>query len=108
MNAPLIIEALVAAVNSEDTDSFLALFADDGQVDFRGQIYKGHHAIRGWSDNELIGAHARLNTTRASGDVSFAAMTVSVVGPAYKETEVFTIELRDALISELAIIEAKA
>lgn len=108
MNEPLIIDALVAAVNSEDTESFLALFAADGQVDYRGQIYRGHHAIRVWSDNELIGAHARLKAIQASGDALFAAMTVAVEGPAYRETEVVTIELRDALISELAIIEAIA
>lgn len=108
MTAPLIIDALVAAVNAKDTDGFLALFAADGQVDYRGEIYKGQEAIRHWSDNELIGAGAKLGPRRTSSGPSFAAMTVAVEGPAYRETEVFTIQLHDELITEMAVIETQA
>ncbi|MFI7611343.1 nuclear transport factor 2 family protein [Nonomuraea terrae] len=72
---PPVIQQAVDAANAGDTDAFLALFADDGAVDDWGRIFRGHQAVRGWSDKEFIGVRASLKVTgvRRSG----ATTTVS-------------------------------
>ncbi|MBB4349424.1 nuclear transport factor 2 family protein [Aliirhizobium cellulosilyticum] len=103
MKSPLIVDALVAAVNAEDTEGFLSLFAPNGRIDDWGQVYEGHEEIRSWSQEELIGVHARLNPIVTSGDDHFAAMTATLARDGFNGTGSFAIELHDGLISEMTI-----
>lgn len=103
MKSPLIVDALVAAVNAEDVDGFLSLFAGNGRVDDWGRVYEGHEAIRKWSQAELIGVHARLNPIVTTGDDHFVAMTVTVARDGFNGTSAYALELHDGLISEMTI-----
>jgi len=54
------IDRFVEAVHKGDTKAFLAFFPKDGVVIDSGRRFKGHDAIRRWSDREFIGAHGRI------------------------------------------------
>jgi hypothetical protein len=41
MTVPAVVDKVLAAVNSGDTDAFLDLFSADGEVDDWGSIYSG-------------------------------------------------------------------
>ena len=63
MPAPLPppVAALIGAANANDTEAFLACFAGDGVVDDWGREFRGHEAIRRWSDKEFIGVAVSLS-----------------------------------------------
>ncbi|MEV4005277.1 FUSC family protein [Actinomadura sp. NPDC049753] len=67
---PVTVQNAVDAANAGDTDAFLACFSPDGAVDDWGRLFRGHQAIRRWSDAEFIGVSVRLTVTgvRRSGD----------------------------------------
>ncbi|GHH84491.1 hypothetical protein GCM10018793_48990 [Streptomyces sulfonofaciens] len=67
---PAPVRRAVDAANNGDTDAFLAAFAEDGAVNDWGREFRGHDAIRGWSDEEFIGKQVTLDITgtRADGD----------------------------------------
>jgi hypothetical protein len=62
-DAPAPVRAALDAANAGDIDAFLALFPVDGLVDDWGRHFRGHDAIRGWSDREFIGKHVTLAVT---------------------------------------------
>lgn len=65
-------QAFVDAVNSADTDAFVAAFVDDGFVDDWGRVLRGTDGVRSWADTDAIGAGARMTilTAETEGDVS--------------------------------------
>jgi hypothetical protein len=67
---PVPVAAALEAANAGNTEVFLAAFAEDGAVDDWGRIFRGHDAVRGWSDAEFIGKQVTLEVTgvRAVGD----------------------------------------
>jgi hypothetical protein len=46
--------------------AFLAFFPKDGVVIDSGRHFKGHDAIRRWSDREFIGARGRMTVTEVT------------------------------------------
>jgi hypothetical protein len=60
VEVPRIIEELRDAINRGDLAAFLSFFPEDGVVEDWGRRFIGHTAIRGWSDEELIGAKGTL------------------------------------------------
>ncbi len=57
------VAAFVAAVNAHDEQAFLDAFTSDGFVDDWGRVFTGREAIKGWSDNEFIGANGTMTPT---------------------------------------------
>jgi hypothetical protein len=60
---PAPVRAAVDAANAGDVDAFLTCFLQDGMVDDWGRHFRGHEAIRRWSDREFIGVHVSLEVT---------------------------------------------
>ena len=53
---PIPVAAAREAANAGAIEDFLHTFAADGAVDDWGREFRGHEAIRAWSDAEFIGA----------------------------------------------------
>ncbi|NGN94419.1 nuclear transport factor 2 family protein [Nocardioides sp. KC13] len=70
------VAAFVEAVNRHDESAFLDAFTQDGAVDDWGRVFTGREQIKGWSDNEFIGAHGTL----AVEEVEVAGGAVTVIG----------------------------
>lgn len=70
------VAAFIEAVNRHDESAFLDAFTEGGAVDDWGRVFTGREQIKGWSDNEFIGAHGTL----AVEEVEAADDTVTVVG----------------------------
>jgi hypothetical protein len=103
MKPPLILDALVAAVNAEDVDSFLALFAEDGRIDDLGRSYQRHEDIRRWTETELLAFHARLKPLNTSGDEHSAAMTADILRDGLIASRSFVLTLHDGLITVMTV-----
>jgi len=58
---PPLIEAYVRATNNHDRASYMALFAEDAIVEDIGREFRGHDAIREWSNHEVFGADVTLD-----------------------------------------------
>jgi hypothetical protein len=75
---PLPVAAALEAASAGATEDFLAAFAPDGAVDDWGRVFRGHDAIRGWSDAEFIGKQVTLRVTqsRTEGDTTTVSAEV--------------------------------
>jgi hypothetical protein len=56
------VAAYVNAVNAKNLDALVTAFAPDAEVIDVGRRFKGHDAIRGWAEREVIGG--TLTVTR--------------------------------------------
>lgn len=63
---PAPIDSFIEAVNRHNETAFLDAFTSDGSVDDWGRVFTGREAIKGWSDNEFIGADGVLTPEEAS------------------------------------------
>lgn len=70
------VAAFIDAVNRHDEAAFLDAFAEGGAVDDWGRVFTGRAQIKGWSDNEFIGAQGTLSVE----EVDVSGSTVTVVG----------------------------
>lgn len=70
------VASFIEGVNRHDEQAFLDAFTDDGFVDDWGRVFRGREAIKGWSDNEFIGATGVLTPQETTVD----GETVTVVG----------------------------
>ncbi|MEW1864906.1 nuclear transport factor 2 family protein [Streptomyces sp. NBC_00669] len=75
---PIPIAAALEAASAGNTEDFLAAFAPDGAVDDWGRIFRGHDAVREWSDAEFIGKQVtlRVTGTRTEGDTTTVSAEV--------------------------------
>ncbi|WNI17546.1 nuclear transport factor 2 family protein [Actinacidiphila sp. ITFR-21] len=60
---PVPVAAALEAADAGNTEDFVHAFADDGAVDDWGRVFRGHEAIRAWSDEEFIGKQVTLLVT---------------------------------------------
>jgi hypothetical protein len=60
---PIPVAAALEAANAGNIEDFLAAFAPDGAVDDWGRVFRGHDAIREWSDAEFLGKQVTLRVT---------------------------------------------
>jgi hypothetical protein len=94
-------------VNAGDTDGVLALFVPDGAVIDWGRRFAGHAAIRGWSDDELIGAHGTLTITRVVAiEGSKVVVDTEWASSFFTGPGRFTFTLEHELIRQLVISES--
>ncbi|MFC4032628.1 nuclear transport factor 2 family protein [Streptomyces polygonati] len=79
---PTPVAAALEAANAGDIEGFLRSFAAEGAVDDWGRVFRGHDAIREWSDAEFIGKQVVLDVTavRTEGDVTTVSARVGGKG----------------------------
>ncbi|MGB4137051.1 MAG: nuclear transport factor 2 family protein [Microbacterium sp.] len=68
VSLPAPVQAMVDAINSADTDAFVAAFAEDGFVDDWGRVLSGPDGVRSWAGSDAIGAGARMTVLSAETD----------------------------------------
>lgn len=103
------VRAVVDAINDGDTDAFVACFVADGVVDDHGRRFVGPDAIRGWSDDEAIGAQARMTPNAVTiSDSTEAVVTVEATwaSQVFNGDSTFVFELQGGRIQELRIPSA--
>lgn len=70
------VASFIETVNRHDEAGFLDAFTTDGAVDDWGRVFTGREAIKGWSDNEFIGATGTLTPE----EVTIGDDGITVVG----------------------------
>lgn len=63
---PAPVQAMVDAINSADTEAFVAAFTADGFVNDWGTVKSGPDGVRSWAGSDAIGAGARMTVLSAS------------------------------------------
>lgn len=61
-------QAMVDAINSADTEAFVAAFSPDGFVSDWGTVKSGPEGVRAWADSDAIGAGAKMTVLSAETD----------------------------------------
>ncbi|BBA99880.1 hypothetical protein RVR_6698 [Actinacidiphila reveromycinica] len=77
---PIPVAAALEAADAGNTEDFLAAFAPDGAVDDWGRVFRGHDAIRQWSDAEFIGKQVTLRVTGTRTDDGTTTVSTRVGG----------------------------
>lgn len=71
MSAPAVpapVQALIDAINTADTEAFVAAFAPDGFVSDWGTVKSGPEGVRAWATSDAIGAGARMTVLSSETD----------------------------------------
>ena len=71
MSAPVLptpVQAMVDAINTADTEAFVAAFAPDGFVSDWGTVKSGPDGVRSWAVSDAIGAGARMTVLSSETD----------------------------------------
>ncbi|MFJ6750766.1 MULTISPECIES: nuclear transport factor 2 family protein [unclassified Streptomyces] len=100
---PTPVERALYCANGGDTDGFLAAFADDGAVNDWGREFRGHQAIRGWSDGEFIGKQVTLEVTGARTEGATTTVSTQVGGNGYNGPSSFAFTTDKNLITLMRI-----
>lgn len=72
---PAPVQRVVDAINSADTDAFVAAFASTGRVDDWGRVLEGSDGVRSWAATDAIGQNARMTVLEASTDGDVTELT---------------------------------
>jgi hypothetical protein len=100
---PAPVARAIAAVNAGDTDAFLSEFAADGWIDDNGRRFRGHEAMRAWSDRELIGVNSRFELTGSQPTDRGVAIDVDVSSDGFNGYSRFSFELDDEALRSMTI-----
>lgn len=100
------VDRFVEAVNAGDTDMFLSFFPEDGVVDDWGRRFVGHDAIRGWSDQEFIGAQGKMTVTEVAQEENAVTVTADWVSNHYTGPSRFTFLIGGGKVQEMRITSA--
>lgn len=65
---PAPVQRFVDAINSADTDGFVAVFTAGGFVDDWGRVLRGPDGVRSWAGSDAIGAGAKMTVLSADVD----------------------------------------
>jgi hypothetical protein len=103
IDLPAPVRAAVDAANAGDTDAFLACFPADGVVDDWHRHFRGHDAIRGWSDREFIGVHVTLEVTGVTAHDDDVTVTAQVGGDGFNGPSHFTFRLAGDQVTRMTI-----
>lgn len=100
---PIPVAAALEAANAGAIEDFLAAFGADGAVDDWGREFRGHEAIRGWSDAEFIGKQVRLEVTGCRTDGDTTTVSAQVGGNGYNGPSDFAFTVRDDRVALMRI-----
>lgn len=65
---PAPVQLFVTAINTGDTEAFVAVFTADGYVDDWGRVLHGPEGVRSWAGSDAIGAGAQMTILSAEVD----------------------------------------
>src|SRR5689334_17183482 len=102
-SAPTPVRRLLEAANANDTEAFLAGFAERGVVDDWGREFAGADAIRGWSDREFIGKRVSLEILEIQQRGDLTVVTAEVGGDGFNGPSHFSFAIADDLVSRMTI-----
>ena len=102
-STPAPVAALLAAANANETDAFLATFAEGGVVDDWGREFAGTDAIRGWSDREFIGKRVTLEVRDIEQDGQAIVVTADVGGDGFNGLSHFSFLVDGDRVSRMTI-----
>ncbi|WP_151526712.1 nuclear transport factor 2 family protein [Serinicoccus kebangsaanensis] len=99
------VASFIEVVNAHDEEGFLGAFTEGGAVDDWGRTFTGREEIKGWSDDEFIGAQGTLTVE----EVQEADGQVTVVGD-WRSTHAngrsrFTFDVEGDKIAKMTIRE---
>lgn len=99
------VRSFLDAVNRHEEATFLDAFTEGGAVDDWGRVFTGREQIKGWSDEEFIGANGTLTVE----EVEVTGAEVTVVGD-WRSTHAngrsrFTFEVAGDRIAKMTIRE---
>lgn len=100
---PIPVAAALEAANAGAIEDFLHTFADDGVVNDWGREFRGHDAIRSWSDAEFIGKQVRLEVTGSRTDDGTTTVSTEVGGNGYNGPSDFAFTVRGDRITLMRI-----
>jgi hypothetical protein len=102
-SAPPPVARLLDAANANDTEAFLATFADAGVVDDWGREFAGTDAIRAWSDQEFIGKNVSLEVDAVEQQGDQTVVTAQVGGDGFNGPSHFSFLLDGDLVARMTI-----
>lgn len=102
---PSPVDRFIEAVNNGDSDSFLGFFPDDGVVDDWGRRFVGHDEIRGWSDNEFVGAEGTLTPRVVSTEGDTITVDADWESNHYTGPSRFIFVVDGSMVKEMRITE---
>lgn len=94
---------LLEAANANDTEAFLAVFAEGAVVDDWGREFAGTDAIRGWSDREFIGKQVSLDVQAVEQDGDRTVVTAEVGGNGFNGPSHFSFLVDGNRVSRMTI-----
>jgi hypothetical protein len=97
------VQRAIDAANAGDTDGFLDTFTDQGTVDDWGRQFRGHAAIRGWSNAEFVGVDVSLTVTSVTSTGNTVTVSCSVGGDGFNGPSDFVFSLDGDRISLMRI-----
>jgi len=100
---PIPVAAALEAASAGATEDFLAAFAQDGAVDDWGREFRGHEAIRRWSDAEFIGKEVTLRVTGTRIEGATTTVSADVGGKGFNGPSDFAFTVADDLITLMRI-----
>lgn len=100
---PSPVQALVDAINTADTETFVAAFTDDGVVDDWGRILRGPDGIRSWADTDAIGQGAHMTVLEARTDGDVTEIRFEWASRRFNGTSSAFATVRDGLVSSFHI-----
>ncbi|KUL25874.1 hypothetical protein [Actinoplanes awajinensis] len=72
-------------------------------LDDWGRQFRGHEAIRGWSDRENIGAYATFDITGVQQDSGRYVVAATVGSDGFNGPSHFVFRVEDGLVSHMKI-----
>jgi ketosteroid isomerase-like protein len=105
VETPRAIRSFIDSTNEEDTEAFLAVFADDATLDDWGRVFQGPDGVSSWNLTDNIGKHSRFDVVEvAAGRVPEEyVVTVDVSGEGYTGLGTMTFRLEGDLVKSLRI-----
>jgi hypothetical protein len=101
LSAP--VAALIDAANANDTQAFLRSLTADAIVDDWGREFRGHEAIRVWSDREFIGVAVSLDVTDVERQGDETTITATVGGSGFNGPSHFTFRVSGDRVARMTI-----
>jgi hypothetical protein len=103
VSLPAPVQAVFDATNAGNTTAFLDAFTADGVVDDWGREFRGHEAIKKWSDGENIGVHATFAPTAMTEHNGEYVVAATVGGDGFNGPSHFTFRVDGDRVSRMTI-----
>ncbi|RKR74516.1 nuclear transport factor 2 family protein [Frondihabitans australicus] len=105
VETPRAIRTFIDTTNEEDTEGFLAAFADDATLDDWGRVFHGTSGVASWNQTDNIGKHSRFDVVEVAEGAKPGefVVTVDVTGEGYNGLGTMTFTVEGDLVKSLVI-----